>query len=57
MKSNENLIEELAHLGVFLSPKDLKSIQKAVKADMRNDKKLRVRKARLRMITSHTPQE
>ena len=50
MKSNENLIEELSYLGVFLNPKDLKAIRKAIKRDMRNDKKLKDRKRKLKMV-------
>lgn len=54
MRSNDHLIEAIANLGVFLNPKDIKSIQRAVKRDLRVDKKLKKRERKLRMISEHS---
>lgn len=55
MKSHDNLIEELAHLGVFVTHKEMSNIRKAVKRDRKIDKKLKKRKAKTRMISCYTP--
>lgn len=56
MKSHDHLIEQLADLGVFLTPKEMGWIRDAVKRDRKVDKKLKMRKVKLRMISSHKPQ-
>ena len=50
MKSHDNLIEQLADLGVFITHKEMGSIRKAVMRDRKIDKKLKKRKAKTRMI-------
>ena len=50
MKSHDHLIEQLADLGVFLSTKEMGWIRQAVKRDRKVDKKLKMRKAKTRMI-------
>ena len=56
MKSHDNLIEQLADLGVFLSIKEMGLIRQAVKLDRKVDKKLKNRKIKLEMISSYKPQ-
>ena len=56
MKSHDNLIEQLADLGVFLSLKEMGWIRKAVMLDRKVDKKLKTRKIKRRMISSYKPQ-
>lgn len=56
MKSHDNLIGELAELGVFITHKEMGNIRKAVMRDRKIDKKLKKRKIKLRMISCYKPQ-
>jgi len=57
MKSNDHLIGELEHLGVYLTAQEVNQIVKAVKRDKKENRIAQKEKVRLAMIDEHKPQE
>lgn len=56
MKSNDHLIEQLSDLGIFLTPKEMNWVRKAVMLDRKIDRKLKKRDRKRKMISEHKPQ-
>lgn len=53
MKSNDHLIEQLSDLGIFLTPKEMNWVRKAVMLDRKIDRKLKKRARKRKMISEH----
>lgn len=53
MKSHGHLIEQLSDLGIFLTPKEMNWVRKAVMLDRKIDRKLKKRARKRKMISEH----